>query len=222
MQLQYLPNLTEAIAGSNDFRCYFDPKNTSNNQVAWYQKAPRQRTKMPVGVNGPLKDVSGPYRNVPDPSYVYGGGVFPAPQPGFGFSCTSNADIRKMLLDVNIKNPKLGDSNDALGLKGKIKSDMAGFVYPRPQSGQACNEYVPGSTTMCREPETLLNETTYNPRNAQVDHIVPATDKRGCPWGDNSTKNAAIISAQLNVFLSNNMPTAEVLDLVQPTASYVP
>ncbi len=42
------------------------------------------------------------------------------------------------------------------------------------------------------------------PYGPQVDHIVPRVDKNGCPCGTNSSKNAHVISAQLNAEMGNN------------------
>jgi len=56
-----------------------------------------------------------------------------------------------------------------------------------------------------------------------VHHVVPARDKRCCPWGGNSYKNAAVISRKLNEVLSNDNPTPqEVQTLNDPTKAYTP
>lgn len=44
----------------------------------------------------------------------------------------------------------------------------------------------------------------WNPYHAQVDHIVPRKDVKGCDCGSNSMANALVISAGLNVSMSNN------------------
>lgn len=44
----------------------------------------------------------------------------------------------------------------------------------------------------------------WNPYHAQVDHIVPRKDFKGCDCGSNSLANALVISAGLNNSMSNN------------------
>ncbi|TKC99770.1 hypothetical protein [Polyangium fumosum] len=55
-----------------------------------------------------------------------------------------------------------------------------------------------------------------DPDRAQVHHVVPMTDRRSCPWGTNSNKNAAVISRGLNQYLYNKVPPEkEVLRINQ-------
>lgn len=44
----------------------------------------------------------------------------------------------------------------------------------------------------------------WNPTYSNIDHIVPRKDKFGCDCGTNSLDNALVISAGLNVKMSNN------------------
>jgi hypothetical protein len=47
-------------------------------------------------------------------------------------------------------------------------------------------------------------------------------DKRSCSWGTNSNKNAAVISAQLNQFFTNNNPPAEEVKKLNNATAYTP
>jgi len=98
---------------------------------------------------------------------------------------------------------------------GKIRSDLPGFMYP-------CTK---GSPMMCTEPE-FLNEpaggTSSDPNAAQVDHVASKADPRGCNWGTNSNKNAAVVSAQLNRYFSNKDRAKEVVDLINAIPPYTP
>ena len=91
---------------------------------------------------------------------------------------------------------------------GKIRSDLAGFKWLCKTKNENCEEVV----EVCEEPLVLEepdNKAAYLDPQAQVHHVVPMNDKRSCSWGTNSNKNAAVISAKLNQFLTNNDPPAE-------------
>jgi len=55
-----------------------------------------------------------------------------------------------------------------------------------------------------------------------VNHVVPMTDQRGCDWGTNSNKNAAVISRALNNWLRNRNPPVEEVKRVNAATSYAP
>ena len=47
-------------------------------------------------------------------------------------------------------------------------------------------------------------------------------DNRGCPWGTNSNKNAAVVSRTLSLYLTNNYPPAEEVVQINNIAAYSP
>ena len=53
-------------------------------------------------------------------------------------------------------------------------------------------------------------------------HIVPMKDKRSCPWGTNSNKNAAVISRKLNLHLTNDNPSADEVAQINKVLPYAP
>jgi hypothetical protein len=55
-----------------------------------------------------------------------------------------------------------------------------------------------------------------------VNHEVRRTDKRGCPWGTNANKNAAVISGKLNRALYNNYPSKEEVEQINKVPPYTP
>jgi hypothetical protein len=151
--------------------------------------------------------VSGPYSEQVVSMYTYNNTVMNAPFSGASFNCTwfTNEQMnQENLRDLIVRLNKMKN--------GTVKSDLAGYVYPKPASAQKCADGTMGA--MCTEP-TDLTETPYLLNSAQVHHIVPRTARNtspaSCPWGKNETKNAAVISAQLNAVLSNaNPPLAEI------------
>ena len=157
-----------------------------------YQAAPRQTPL--VEVDGMPTEVSGPYRNLTDPAGVAPGNKFNW-DSGMVDADGGALDQQKWILQVN-KN-----AND-----GGIRSDLAGFKWE-------CDE-VDGGKTTCEEPAFLDDPEDPGATKPNVHHVVPMTDKRCCPWGTNSYKNAAVISLKLNRFLSNkNPPEDEVVQL---------
>lgn len=99
---------------------------------------------------------------------------------------------KKQILDANEK--KHGDN--------KIHSDLAGYMFP-------CEE---GSAKLCPEPDVLNEPAGWYFASAQVHHVVPMKDRRCCPYGTNSNRNAVVISAKLNKhFLNHDPPVDEVL-----------
>ncbi len=129
----------------------------------------------------PMIAVNGPYRNLPELEIV---------APGQPFSEKQKDQIRNANRDAN---------------GGKIRSDLAGFMY-------ACDKTDPAK--MCTEPDVLIEGSQNDADAAQVHHVIRAKDTRCCVWGTNSNKNAAVISRKLNIFLRNKYPTAaEVLQI---------
>lgn len=163
-----------------------------------YDKAPRQDPKIDVG--GVPTEVNGPYRNLPEPDKV---------APGEPFYCqTFNKEGKKAtqwywIIQANLK---------ANG--GVVKSDLSGYEYPCPEG-------------TCKEPENLEDPTDEegpdDPKNvAEVHHVVPMADKRSCPWGTNSNKNAAVISRKLNRYFWHNPPPADEVAQINAKPAYAP
>ena len=61
-----------------------------------------------------------------------------------------------------------------------------------------------------------------DPDRAQVHHVVPRKDLRGCPWGTNVYKNAAVISRRLNRFLYYNVPPEKEVLQINNVPPYTP
>jgi hypothetical protein len=166
-----------------------------------YQHAPRQTPL--TDVNGTPTAVSGPYRNVTEPLTL---------GPGHDFKCAAidnnGTQVTQVdrILDVNRK-----------AHAGKVHSDLAGFTFK-------CK--VNNIVTTCTEPDELEDPAGPSAAGwgtrAQVHHVVPKTDKRGCAWGTNSNKNAAVISQKLNAFLSNDNPPANEVSQLNKAAAYAP
>lgn len=133
---------------------------------------------------------SGPYSNFPD-EYEVCGGTETTAHEGMEFTLSQKARIKQ----IN----KLG--NDLPEDGNQLKSDLAGFCYPKPPSGCVSPTDEVNATT-CREPE-FLTEVPYQKNSVNVHHIVPKKDGTSCPCGKNSMKNAALISRSLNTFFSN-------------------
>ena len=52
--------------------------------------------------------------------------------------------------------------------------------------------------------------------------MVRRKDLRNCSWGTNSNKNAVVISRKLNIYLTNNYPSAEEIKRVHLVPAYTP
>lgn len=128
--------------------------------------------------------INGPYSALPD-DFFYCNTQYAAGQSGFDFTQTQKNKIKQ----VNKQFPSNGN---------KIRSDLAGFKYS--YNGQTFTE------------PDFLTETPLLPNSVEVHHIVPRKDKQSCSCGANSVKNAALISRQLNQFLTNN-PRTTVMDM---------
>jgi hypothetical protein len=170
-----------------------DPANVTNIH---YEYPPLQHPLIQVD-SVPTLEVNGPYRNLPEPSKVKIGGKFDCYR-------IDGVEQRERILQMNRKK------------HGKLRSDLAFYVHP-------CTK---GSSTMCTEPE-FLNEPPkkgepYDPESAQVDHVASKKDPRGCDWGTNSNKNAAVVSARLNNYFSNRDRDKDSVDLINAIPPYDP
>ena len=188
--------------GNGDYTLQVGP-DVANKITIYYEAAPRQTPL--IDVDGTPTEINGPYRNLPQLTTV---------KPGEDFECKtgivggdgSNLTQREWILQVN---------RNANG--GKIRSDLAGFTYP-------CKT---GCPEICTEPELLKDPadesiSRYDPYRAEVNHEVRKTDKRGCPWGTNANKNAAVISGRLNRYFYNNYPLKNEVELINSVPPYTP
>ena len=184
--------------GNGDYTLQVGP-DVANKITIYYQAAPRQTPL--IEVDGMPTEVSGPYRNLTEPQNV---------APGERFYCNTvdkNGNIvvqRDLIIQVNSK-----------AHEGTIRSDLAGFEYP-------CGVDANCQPIICKEPLMLKAGPPSDPDAAQVHHVVRRKDKRGCPWGTNSNKNAAVISRQLNIYLTNNHPSADEVKAINKIAPYTP
>lgn len=129
--------------------------------------------------------INGPYRNLADNYSACG--------------VTQTQAYRGMIFPLDQK-AQIKGANRA-GNMQKLTSDMAGFCYPKSGMNLFCQETSPGSG-MCIEPSALV-ESVGAWNSAEVHHVLPRKDRRGCACGANSMKNAAVISRSLNSYLSN-------------------
>ncbi|MRG96283.1 hypothetical protein [Polyangium spumosum] len=182
--------------------------------VIYYEPAPRQTPL--VEVDGVPTEVSGPYRNLPELKDLW---------PGNNFYCNSgmvgeNGDglrQREWILQVN-RDAHKGDAG-----VGEIHSDLAGFKWTFTVMNENCEKV----TVEYEEPLVLHDPKNRKPPFhpdlvAEVHHVVPMTDKRNCPWGTNSNKNAAVISRGLNRWLSNKNPPEEEVKRLNAAPVYTP
>jgi hypothetical protein len=203
----------QPVVGTDDYTLQVGP-DVANKITINYQAAPRQTPL--VEVDGVPTEVNGPYRNLTKPKPL---------GPGNDFYCPSgmvaaNGDAikqRDWILQVN-RNAHKGDAGD-----GEIHSDLAGFKWLCKRTNENCEEVV----EECEEPLVLEDPDNADPpfhpgSVAQVHHVVPMNDKRSCSWGTNSNKNAAVISAKLNQFFTNNNPPADEVKLLNNAPPYTP
>lgn len=189
--------------GNGDYTLQIGP-DVANKITIYYQAAPRQTPL--IEIDGVPTEINGPYRNLPDPQQVGPGNEFDRPS-GLVNERGEALDQREWILQVN-RNAH----------SGEVHSDLAGFKFP-------CKEQDGGLTT-CTEPDVLEDpdkEAFFDPDAvAQVHHVVPRKDRRCCPWGTNSNKNAAVISRKLNRFLTNDDPPAEEVKRLNDANAYAP
>ena len=153
-------------------------------------------------------EVSGPYRNLSEPADLGPGNDFYR-NSGVADGDGGILSQQKWILQVN-RNANAG----------KIRSDLAGFTWD-------CKDQDGGKTTciepkLLEDPESKNKSPFYADTGAQVHHVVPMTDKRCCPWGTNSNKNAAVISAKLNKYFTNNDPPEAEVKQLNNAQAYAP
>jgi hypothetical protein len=184
--------------GNGDYTLQIGP-DVANKLTIYYQAAPRQTPL--IDIKGIPTEVNGPYRNLTEPQKL---------GPGEDFYCNTfdknGATIKQkdLILQVN---------RDAHG--GAIHSDLAGFTYP-------CGVDENCKPKTCTEPLVLKAGPKDDPEAAQVHHVVPRLDKRGCPWGTNSNKNAVVISGRLNRVLFNKEPPIDEVVQINKVPPYTP
>jgi hypothetical protein len=185
----------ESVAGTDDWSLQVGP-DPANKIYINYQAAPREAPL--IEIDGVPTEVNGPYRNLTEPQMV---------EPGKDFHCEKIDGVEQWerILQLN---------RDAHG--GQIKSDLAGFTYPcKKGCPQICTEPL-----FLKDPRNTPNR--YDAERAEVNHVVRATDKRGCKWGTNSNKNAAVISGRLNRHLYNNYPSTAEVEQINKITAYTP
>jgi hypothetical protein len=189
---------TEDDAGNGDYSLQTGP-DVAQYITIYYQNAPRQTPL--TEVDGVPMEVNGPYRNLTDPADIGSGDDFDLnsgmPDGDGGFLIQ-----KKWILQVN-RNAH----------NGVVHSDLAGFEWHCDKSD---------SSIICTEPLVLPDPEDPASTYPQVHHVVPRRDLRCCPWGTNSYKNAAVISAKLNQFLSNNNPPADEVKQLNNATPYPP
>jgi hypothetical protein len=193
----------QPVAGTDDYSLQIGA-DVGQTIFINYQAAPRQTPL--TDINGVPTAVNGRYRNLTDPDGV---------APGGGFTLNSGVsdgdggflEQRYWVLQVN------RNAND-----GGIRSDLAGFEWPCKGSD--------GGLTKCTEPEDLVDPEKKSEAGlgwepvAQVHHVVPRGDKRCCSWGTNSYTNAAVISAKLNNYFTNNNPPVDEVNKLNKAKAY--
>lgn len=187
------PTTCKQIPGTENWSLQIG-SDPANVTYMYYVDPPPQHPL--IWVDGvPTLEINGPYRNLPEPSTV---------EPGKPFDCYRIDGVlqKERILQMNRK--KNG---------GVIRSDLAFFTWPCPNEPSG----------MCTEKE-FLNEPSdvYDADAAQVDHVASKKDPRGCDWGTNSNKNAAVVSAKLNRHFSNNERSKEVVDMINAIPAYTP
>lgn len=145
--------------------------------------------------------VEGPYKNCPDTFTCKS--TYQTGQPGFGFTITQTA----MVLRTNKKRY----ATELRNLGNVVKSDLAGYPYPKPANQECIEKVDPADpNSQCKEPTVLLDSGSKQ-NSANVQHVIPKKDIWGCRCGANSMKNAIVISRQLNQhFLNLDRPSAQL------------
>ncbi|MEP7119552.1 MAG: hypothetical protein ABJE95_01535 [Byssovorax sp.] len=185
--------MCQSVVGTDDYTLQIGA-DVANVTYINYQAAPRQTPF--IEVDGMPTEVSGPYRELTEPAGIGPGNLFIKTNSGVPDGDGGVLNQQEYVLQVNRKQNG-----------GKIRSDLAGFTWD-------CDG-ADGGKTKCVEPEFLeAPQDIGGLTKPNVHHVVPRKDKRCCPWGTNSYKNAAVISRGLNEFLTNNdPPVAEVKQL---------
>ncbi|MDI3286696.1 hypothetical protein [Polyangium sp. 15x6] len=211
---QRIAEVYGAAPYSKDYTCQPDGKGNYTLQVGpdpainitiTYEDAPLQSSL--IEIKTVPTEVNGPYRNLVEVTPI---------KPDKGFYCSSGqvgADgttmsQREWVLEVNRK---------AHG--GEIHSDLAGFTWPCEDEN--CKPTTCTEKLVLKDPDD--EETPrYDPDRAEVHHVVPRKDLRGCRWGTNAYKNAAVISARLNQHLKNKVPPEKEVTQINKVPAYTP
>ncbi len=170
-----------------------------------YQPAPLQSSL--IEIKSIPTEVSSPYRNLVEVTTI---------KPDKGFECSSGQvgsdgttlSQREWILQVNRKKHK-----------GEIHSDLAGFTWPCEDEN--CKPTICTEKLVLKDPADR-NTPKNDPDRAQVHHVVPRSDLRGCAWGTNAYKNAAVISRKLNRFLWYNYPPEKEVTQINNVPPYTP
>ena len=152
-------------------------------------------------------DVEGPYRLIPD-MYTACGTVYDETN-GINKGMEYQQSQKETIRNINRAKPEHN---------GQLVSDLAGFCYPKPPNVKKCLKSHQANPNLCEEPgldekdKPLVYQKPYNQQNAaEINHVLPKKDTRGCPCGKNSNKNAVLISRQLNRYFTNT-PRTEIKD----------
>lgn len=191
----------QPVTGTDDYTLQVG-SDVANKITINYQPAPPQTPL--VEVDGVPTEVSGPYRNLKEPPTLGSGQPFNKCDSGMVNDKSESLTQTQWILQVN------RNAN-----KGEIHSDLAGFEYP-------CGVDENCKPRTCKEPLVLKAGPPSDPDAAQVHHVVPMSDKRGCSWGTNSNKNAAVVSRALNRHFTNNNPPAEEVKVLNNAKAYTP
>ncbi|MDI3289365.1 hypothetical protein [Polyangium sp. 15x6] len=202
----------EAV-GNGDYTLQVGPDPANKITIALVD-APRQTPL--VEVDGVPTEVSGPYRNLMEPKTLGPGQPFNNCDSGMVGADGTPLTQTEWILQVN-RDAHKGDAG-----VGEIHSDLAGFKWPCTVMNENCEEVA----TECEEPLVLgdpkKKPLEYPDTEAQVHHVVPMKDKRNCPWGTNSNRNAAVISRALNRHFSNKNPPEEEVKRLNNASVYTP
>ena len=190
----------QPVVGTADYSLQVG-SDVANKIFINYQAAPRETPL--IEVSGMPTEVSGAYRDLTEPQNIAPGGNFYCPSGQVGTDGKSLKQ-REWILQVNRK--KHG---------GQLKSDLAGFKY-------RCGEDENCEPKFCTEQEFLKEKPKDDPDAVQVHHVVRSKDQRGCSWGTNSNKNAAVVSRKLNRYLTNNYPSEDEVKRINELPSYAP
>jgi hypothetical protein len=190
----------QPVVGTADYSLQVG-SDVANKIFINYQAAPRETPL--IEVSGVPTEVSGPYRDLTEPQDV---------APGEDFYCKTgqigadgkSLNQRDWIIEVNRK--KNGD---------KLRSDLAGLVYKCGQDANCIDMF-------CTEIGDLKEGNQYAPDAPEVHHLVRRIDQRGCSWGTNSNKNAAVVSRKLNGYLRNNYPSEDEVTQINKLPSYAP
>lgn len=185
--------------GNGDYRLQVGP-DVSNTITIYYEAAPRQTPL--IEIKSVPTEVSGPYRDLTEPQQL---------GPDLDFHCAKVDNVEQWVRILQVNRKAHG---------GQVHSDLAGFEYP-------CGVDENCKPKTCTEPLVLKDPADKrtlpnDPDRAQVHHVVPRKDKRSCPWGTNSNKNAAVISGRLNRHLFNKVPPENEVLQINKIPAYTP